>query len=67
MILFRGSSSIALAEGAVRESFRAFSGACFGYCPLFLVGLDSSASVGAQTQWNGLLGSSQRNEREIAV
>ncbi len=46
MILFRGSSSIALAEGAVRESFRAFSGACFEYCPLFLAGLDSSASVG---------------------
>src|SRR6266699_7145167 len=62
-----GSSSIALAEGAVRESFRAFSGACFGYCPLFLVGLDSSASVGAQTQWNGLLGSSQRNERDSSL
>src|SRR6266571_368946 len=67
MILFRGSSSIALAEGAVRESFRAFSGACFGYCPLFLVGLDSSASVGAQTQWNGLLGSSRRNERDSSL
>ncbi len=46
MILFRGSSSIVLAEGAVRESFRAFSGARFEYCPLFLVGLDSSAMDG---------------------
>jgi len=46
MILFRGSSSIALTGGAVRESFRAFQRGVFGYYPLFFVRLDSSATDG---------------------
>src|SRR6266581_2598521 len=67
MILFRGSSSIALAEGAVRESFRAFSGACFRILPIISRRSGFLSHRWVQTQCNGLLGSSQRNKRVMAA
>src|SRR6266581_4553908 len=66
MILFRGSSSIALAEGAVRESFRAFQGRVSDTAHYFSPVWIPQPQLGSNTrEW--ALSSSKRNKRVMAA